>query len=242
MKKADNTIRPFCGNPNNILYCQIIPYWHNCRRAITGHSSEIIISIRSGGTVKKNSPSLSVRLDSVSLGLLQKVSDNAGCSREDMAADIIRSYLQPYQPPDPRFDKSRRVSPRKPVQITGAINVPGAVNEINYKPVQVKDISLGGLGAEVPCSSHELSKALRAMKAFEILFALPGTQDLLGFECTVAYVQINGICRFGGRFVTPSRQSLNKLMELLAAPYLSMQPPPVSCRQKQHLSGYPTDS
>ncbi|MFV0422343.1 PilZ domain-containing protein [Oleidesulfovibrio sp.] len=192
--------------------------------------------------MSKTTSQFSVQLDSASVKILEGISETIGCTPEKLAADIIRSHLSSYQHPAERSDRSKRLSPRKSVNITAAISVPCEDNVLSYRKVIITDVSLGGLGGEVTVEYEALGKALGAAKTFDILFALPGTQDLLSFECHLSHSRINGTCRFGGAFIAPSGSSLNKLLELLASPCTANDHDSTQCRQRQHLSVYQTDS
>lgn len=177
-----------------------------------------------------STPTFSLQLDEESLQLLHSVAERMQVSAEDFASDILRSHLKAYQQNGHSSEQSKRLAPRRRVNIPGAVSVPSLTNEITYRPALVKNISLGGIGIEVAINSEAMAKSLSNMRAFEILFALPDTQELLSFECTVTHVAINGYCRFGGAFLTHTESSLSRLMNLLATPCPSEKGNSASCR------------
>lgn len=192
--------------------------------------------------MSKSTSQYTIQLDPVSIQVLDGIAEATGHSPEKLAAAIVRSHLSSYQPPSSQQNNTQRMSPRKPVNITGVINIPSDDNIQSYRSVIITDLSLGGLGGEFTETRDSLAEALRKAKAFEILFTLPGTKDLLSFECNLSHSRANGSCRFGGSFINPSGSSLHKLLELLASPCTTNELTSTKCRERQHLSVSPTDS
>ena len=137
-----------------------------------------------------------------STSLRENISDS------DFINTIISEYFRKIDYDQETIShKDPREHARKDILIRGAIEINQNNKETLFKPVDIVDISLGGIKITVDNNASRVIDIINAKSSFTLIFCLPSLPNVFKTLCKPIHMSKKGMFEIGASFINISESS-----------------------------------
>jgi len=143
---------------------------------------------------------------------LQNEASERGESKESLIDSILTEYLDAIDQKNIQGNESDiRKSPRKSVSIPAVIELKMPLNETQCKPVNIVNISSGGLAIEMQRDSSRIMEHLDKKNPFVIIFCIPTVSEIVRIICKPIHITRDAVAVIGSAFLK-APEALNDIL------------------------------
>jgi hypothetical protein len=144
---------------------------------------------------------------------LHNEASERGETKESLIDSILTEYLDAIDQKNTQDNQSEcRNCPRKSVSIPAVIELKMPLNETQCKPVNIVNISSGGLAIEMQRDSARVMEYLNKKNPFVIIFCIPTVSEIVRIICKPIHITKDAVAVIGSAFLK-APDALNDILE-----------------------------
>lgn len=123
-------------------------------------------------------------------------------SQDQLLNSILSNYFNELDSPNEKNpEREFRKHIRKDISMPGVIEIKLSANETQYKPVNIINISLGGIGIKLDSNASRVMDNINKLKPFVVIFNIPNISDLIQIVCKPVHITMSATAEIGAAFL-----------------------------------------